>query len=168
MKLINFVLFQLGWFIAVWGAAQQEGTLSFLAILAILSYHILRAQQKKEELFLLFTVMLLGFLFDQCLLSFDLVRYQSELITHMTPIWIVGLWGLFATTLNLSLSWLKKNTALAVLFGFIGGPLAYLAAERLDAVQLIGSISLFTLALGWAFMTPLCLALTKKWNGYKI
>jgi hypothetical protein len=73
--------------------------------------------KKKEATMLLFIIMLLGSIFDQLLLITNLVTYQNQFFDTLVPVWIVAMWGLFATTLNLSLSWLKSNRVLAVLFG---------------------------------------------------
>jgi hypothetical protein len=116
MKLINFVLFQLGWFISVWGAANQKLPLSMMVVALILLAHIMQASRKKEATMLLFIIMLLGSIFDQLLLITNLVTYQNQFFDTLVPVWIVAMWGLFATTLNLSLSWLKSNRVLA---GFI-------------------------------------------------
>ncbi|CEZ20107.1 conserved membrane protein of unknown function [Candidatus Methylopumilus planktonicus] len=167
MKLINFVLFQFGWFVSVWGAAQQKLPLSMTVVALILLVHIMQASQKKEATILLFIIMLLGSIFDQLLLITNLVTYENQFIDYLVPIWIVAMWGLFATTLNLSLSWLKSNRVLAVLFGFIGGPAAYFAAEQLNAVQLTNPFSIYALALGWAILTPVCLYIAQKWNGFR-
>ena len=167
MKLINFVLFQFGWFVSVWGAAQQKLPLSMTGVALILLVHIMQASQKKEATILLFIIMLLGSIFDQLLLITNLVTYENQFVDTLVPVWIIAMWGLFATTLNLSLSWLKSNRVLAVLFGFIGGPAAYFAAEQLNAVQLTNHFSIYALALGWAILTPVCLYIAQKWNGFR-
>jgi len=167
MKLINFGLFQLGWFIAIWGAAHQKMLPSMIAVALILAIHLLQARYKKEAFMLILFVMVLGPLFDQCLLAFGFIEYKSQFSQSIVPIWIVALWGLFASTLNVSLSWLKHYKLLAVLFGLLGGPLAYIAAEKLNAIQLIGTYALISLAIGWALLTPLCLMMAQKWNGFR-
>jgi len=167
MKLINFILFQLGWFISVWGAAHQKLFPSMIAVALILMIHITQARFKKEAFILLLIIMLLGPIFDQCLLFLNFIEYKSQFSEYMVPIWIFALWGLFASTLNLSLSWLKHYKLLAVIFGLIGGPLAYIAAERLNAVQLISPYAFISLAIGWALLTPLSLMLAQKWNGFR-
>lgn len=167
MKLINFGLFQLGWFIAIWGAAHQKLLLSMIAVALIFMVYMIQARYKKEAFILLLLIMLLGPIFDQCLLSFGLIEYKSQFSEYVVPIWIVALWGLFATTLNISLSWLKHYKFFAVLFGLIGGPLAYIAAEKLNAIQLMNSYALLLLALGWALLTPLSFVIAKKWNGFR-
>ena len=49
MKLINFGLFQLGWFIAIWGAAHQTLLVSMIAISFILTIHIIQARNIKQQ-----------------------------------------------------------------------------------------------------------------------
>jgi Protein of unknown function (DUF2878) len=167
MKLVNFALFQLGWFISVWGAGHQKLIPSMLVVGLILIVHIMQARFKKDAIILVLIVMLLGPIFDQCLLSLSVIKYESQFSEYMVPIWIFALWGLFASTLNLSLSWLKQYKRLALIFGLIGGPLAYIAAEKLNAVQLISPYALILLAVGWALLTPLSLIMAQKWNGFR-
>jgi len=69
MKLINFGLFQLGWFIAIWGAAHQKLLPSMIAVALILMIHLFQARYKKEAFMLILFLMVLGPLFDQCLLA---------------------------------------------------------------------------------------------------
>jgi uncharacterized membrane protein len=83
MKLINFVLFQLGWFVSVWGAAHQKLPLSMTVVALILLAHIMQASQKKEATFLLFIIMLLGSIFDQLLLITNLVAYENQFIDYL-------------------------------------------------------------------------------------
>jgi hypothetical protein len=167
MKLINFLLFQVGWFIAIWGAAHQKVLPSMIAIAFIFMIYIIQARYKKEALISLLLIMFLGPLFDQCLLTFGLIEYKSQFSDYIVPIWIVALWGLFATTLNISLNWLKHYKLLAVLFGLIGGPLAYIAAEKLNAIQIMNTYALLALALGWALLTPISIVIAQKWNGFR-
>ena len=68
----------------------------------------------------------------------------------------------FAITLNSSLSWLKKKIKLSALFGAIGGPLAYLAGEKLEAVTILSPNAIIVIAIGWAIITPLLIIITNK------
>ena len=68
----------------------------------------------------------------------------------------------FAITINSSLSWLKKKLNLSILFGAIGGPLAYLAGEKLGAVTLLTSDALIIISTGWAIITPLLIFVSNK------
>jgi len=73
-------------------------------------------------------------------------------ISSLPPPWLVALWAQFATTFRFALAGVIKHPVRAVLFGAAGGPLAFLAADRLGAVTLLPPIStgLLRLSLVWA------------------
>ena len=105
----------------------------------------------------------MGFLFDGFLLKSELVLYTNHGWSYsITPLWIIVLWMGFAITLNSSLSWLKKKIKLSALFGAIGGPLAYLAGEKLEAVTLMTPIAIIAIVIGWAIITPLLILISNK------
>jgi hypothetical protein len=75
------------------------------------------------------------------------------------------MWALFATTINLSMGWLKGRWLLAMLMGAIFGPLAFVAGEKLGAVVFLDStLSMITLAIGWGLLMPLLLWLAERIN----
>ncbi|MDA9600717.1 DUF2878 domain-containing protein, partial [Nitrosomonadales bacterium] len=77
---------------------------------------------------------------------------------------IVMLWMFFAMTLNHSLAWLRQKIYTSILFGALGGPLAYIAGEKLGAITLLGSNSIIILSIGWAFITPVLLIIANRLN----
>ena len=63
---------------------------------------------------------------------------------------------LFATTLNVGMRWLRKNLLVASIFGALGGPMSFLAGERIGAVSFSDtSTALVVIGLGWAVLLPL-------------
>ena len=81
---------------------------------------------------------------------------------QLAPHWMVALWALFATTLNVSLRWLRgaRCWLAALLAARRRGPLAYAAAR--GWARAIGSTRLPALVLvgiGWAVLTPLLMRL---------
>jgi hypothetical protein len=70
------------------------------------------------------------------------------------------MWVAFAMTLNVSLDWLKRSKPLAIVFGAVGGPLAFIAGEKLGGVTFNDPVAaLIALSVGWALLTPLLLGL---------
>ena len=61
----------------------------------------------------------LGLVFDSLLVWQGWLQYSSGimLLQNLAPYWIVALWGLFATLLNVSLRWMRGRWGIAVLFG---------------------------------------------------
>jgi Protein of unknown function (DUF2878) len=168
-KIINFVLFQVGWFACVLGAARQLPWLGVFVVLAIVAWHLSQARQPKSEVILLLIALLIGGLFDQMLLSFNLVNYQAHgWSIAVVPAWILALWAVFVTVLNVSLRWMRGKWLVAILLGAIGGPLAYMGAAKLGAATLNAiPASYIALSVGWAILTPLLLKISEKFDGFK-
>ena len=166
---INFILFQIGGFACVMGAAKQMPWLGVIVVAAIVAWHLSQAIQAKLEIYLIIITLIIGAIYDQTMLQNNLLTYQAHgWSTNLTPAWILALWVEFATILNVSLRWMKKRWLIAILFGAIGGPLAYIGAARLGAVQLDNlPLSYVALSVGWAIITPLLLKLSERFDGFK-
>ena len=104
-----------------------------------------------------------------CSVQSGLVIYPSgQPFGQLAPAWILAMWPLLATTLNVSLRWLKGRYLLAALFGAIGGPLAFLAGERLGAVVFPDTgLTMIVLAVGWATLFPLLMRLSQRYDGFE-
>ncbi|MDH4133176.1 MAG: DUF2878 domain-containing protein [Gammaproteobacteria bacterium] len=168
LKLINFVLFQVGWFACVLGAAWGIPWAGTGIAMAIVAVHLLLAGEPLAESKLLAIAAGIGLVFDSALATFGWVSYPSGvLLAGTAPHWILALWLLFATTLNVSLAWLKPKPLLCIVFGAFGGPLAYYGGARLGALTLVEPVSALTaLAIGWAVITPFLAFLAGRHNGY--
>ena len=164
-KIINFVLFQAGWFIGVLGASYNQTYLALTLSIVILLVHFALIKNRILELKLIIIAGLIGLLFDGALLNFDLIIYNDAGLPYpLTPIWIVMLWMFFAMTLNHSLAWLRQKIYISILFGALGGPLAYIAGEKLGAITLLSTNSIIILSIGWAFITPVLLIIANRLN----
>ena len=152
-KLINFVLFQSIWFIFILSAAHDSlyGALVGFCLLTLQYFH---GKKLFADCVLVVLAIVIGFIHDGLLKYFDLIIYHIVFIDFYSPIWIIGLWISFALTINHSLAWLQNKPALQIFFGLIGGPLAYLAGEKLGAITLSDEYTLYILALSWAVVTP--------------
>jgi len=167
--LINAAAFQLGWFACVLGGANQLPWLGTLVAALIVAWHLSQAPRPGREVTLLAAVGALGALWDSLLVAAGWLEYPSgTLLNNTAPHWIVAMWALFATSLNLSMGWLKGRPWLAALFGAVGGPLAYLAGERLGGLQMPDPvIALGAQAMGWAVILPLLARLATRLNGFE-
>ena len=167
-SLINVLGFQIGWFSCVLGAAHGMPWLGLLVALPVMGWHLTQANNPRLELGWIIPATLIGSLFDQTLLSAGLLQYPaSAWPASLLPVWMMVLWLLFFTTLNVSLRWMRKRHLVAIVFGLVGGPLAYLAGARMGAMQLLDKpMLLIIVGLGWAVITPLTLWVSSKYDGY--
>jgi hypothetical protein len=167
-KVINFALYQLGWFACVLLGTTELNWIGPVVVLAILSYHVNTTPNPDAEKQLLFFAFLIGLMWENFLTVSGLLVYPTgQPFGIMAPVWILAMWPLLAITLNVSLRWLKGRTWLAALFGGIGGPLAFLAGERLGAVTFPEVyLAVTALALGWAFLFPVMMRLAERHDGF--
>ena len=166
----NFVLFQLGWFSCVLGGASPGYAWAGLVIVTfIVLLHLAQAYSVADEAMLILVVMAAGTAWDSSLVTLGLFNFSSgSFIDGMAPLWITAMWGLFATTLNVSMKWLKGRYVLAAIFGAIGGPLAYLAGQRLGAVEFSDTTTaVIVVSAGWLVIMPALMALSERLNGYR-
>lgn len=172
-KVINVVLFQAAWFAAVLGAARGLLWLGPLSMIPVLAVHLTLQENRRGEAKLLLAAGLLGFLFDTAFVAGGVFTPLQHLFPRpFSPPWMICLWLNFAATLNVSLAWLRGRYLLAVLFGAVGGPLAYYSGARLGATEALPTTTgMLLLAIGWGIMTPLlvwlarALSVTKKTPG---
>lgn len=165
--LINFLIFQIAWFSSVVGGAQQMPWIGPLAVMIAIAIHLKVAKRPLQEVTLILSCALLGTAFDSILVAVGWVGYPSGLFSdNFAPYWIITMWMLFATTLNVSMRWLRGRPLLAAVFGFVGGPLAYVAGQKLGGIELNHQFAALTaLGLGWAVMMPLLMRLSESFDG---
>ena len=171
LMLQNFILFQIGWFGCVVGGATQDYYWAGVVIVTlIIAVHLARASEIRNEIMLIVLTMLVGTAWDSALTAAGLFVFSHGVfVSWLVPSWMIAMWALFATTLNVSLQWLKHRYMLAAVFGAIGGPAAYYAGHRIGAVDFNNTLSaMIAVGAGWALIMPGLMLMTKYFNGYRI
>jgi hypothetical protein len=164
----NLIAFKFGWLACVLGGANELPWLGALVALVIVTAHVARAPLPMAELKLIVAAGLLGAFWDSVLASSGLLVYRSgTLIAGAAPYWIVAMWLLFSTTLNVSLTWLKGRLLVASAVGAVAGPLAFYGGHKLGAVD-FGDfwLAMLALAAGWALILPALVLLSGRLNGF--
>ncbi|MGB0712810.1 MAG: DUF2878 domain-containing protein, partial [Gammaproteobacteria bacterium] len=157
----NFLLFQAGWFLAVPGAGAGLPWAGVVFALLWLPLHLLAVARDddpgwRRELTLIGVAVALGAVLDSALVLAGALSFpESVQLGAPTTLWMLALWAMFAATLRFSLSWLRGRLVLAALFGLVGGPLAYLGGERLDAIVIHATSGVVGVALAWGLAAPL-------------
>jgi len=163
----NFVAFQIGWFACVLSAAHDVPWAGSVLAGLIVVTHIFLAPRPLSELKLVAIAVFIGSLWDSALIMWGWLDFHSGfLIQDLAPHWILALWAMFATTLNLSLAWLKTRMLSSAILGAVAGPLAYWGAARLGAVHFVEPLpAMVALSIGWALFTPLLALLARRYDG---
>jgi len=165
--IINALVFQAGWLCCVLAGANQLPWLGTLTALLIVAGHITYARDSRKELSLILIAGGIGAVWDSFLVYAGWLNYPSGILIEGTaPHWIVAMWLLFATTLNVSLRWLKQRRLLAGVLGAVSGPAAYFAGWKLGGVQMPDPvIAMLALGFGWALFMPLLMSLSNRFDG---
>jgi hypothetical protein len=165
--LANFASSEAGWFACVLGAAYGQPWIGPVVVLVLVSIHLGLVKKPGDEVRLMLAAVSMGLLADSLLVATGLVSYPNGTwIPGFAPYWILAMWAMFATTLNMSMRWLRGRTLLAALLGAIFGPLAYLAGEELGAIRFEErTLAIAALAVIWTVCMPLLVGLASRWNG---
>lgn len=157
-NVINFVLFQAGWFACV----LYPGLAAVGVVVLLVGFHLVFiSQARMSELQFIGAGVVLGGLLDGLWFNTGVLDNGVSGF-QLTPVWILGLWAAFTTTLSHSLSWIGARPWLPFVCAPVAGPFAYWSASKLGAVEMPDlTLSLAALALGWLVVFPLLLYIRK-------
>ncbi len=154
---VNIGLNQTIWFLCVLG-----GNFGALFALPLLVANIVFSKQKRADLQLIGFLLLIGMLIDGSLQAIGFFSFTSP--GFPIPLWLAVIWAALAALPHHSLAWMKRRRLVCMLFGALGGPLAYWAGVRLGAatfhLPLLTSLAL--LAFVWAFLWTGLMALAER------
>ncbi len=168
LTLINLILFKIAWLSVVFGAANQLALAGTAVVVLVSLWHLHVARDARSELVLLLVAAGTGLIWESLLISQNVVQYGSaQPLMPIAPYWIVAMWVLFATTLNLGMRWIRRNLTVAMIFGAVGGPLSFLAGQRIGAVSFPDpSLSLVVIGAGWAVLLPAMVIVARRFDGH--
>ena len=125
------------------------------------------AARPGREALLLVAVTLLGLAAETLQLRLGFIRYAGQPQDALwPPPWLLLLWPLLGCMLNVSLRWLRQRPLLASVVGAIGGPAAFASGVPVGAARFVDApAALASLAVLWAVLMPLMLALARRLDG---
>ena len=148
--LINYTLYQIGWFACVLGGASHRPWTGFLVAMILVGVHLALSVERSLEVRLVVLATAVGAVVEAIQIATGTYRFTSGTVSDaLAPPWLLAMWAQFATTFRFSLRSVIRRPVPAVLFGAAGGPLAFLAGERLGAVTLLPPLAygLFRLSI---------------------
>lgn len=167
-RLLNYLLYQAGWFAcilgAAWGHAALGTVLGFLPVAA----HLALVRRRRDALMLVLWTTAVGVAVDSTQIALGMLRFDAgSVVSWLPPPWLILIWAQFAMTFHFGLRWLQGRLGWTALFGALGGPLAFLAGRRLGVVTLHPEVwpSLVSLAITWSLAMPVALWLAERQSG---
>ena len=171
--LTNYVLYQAGWFACILGGAWNLPLAGFAVATGLIAVHVFLSQDRTTELRLIALAVVVGLVIEIVQLRAGTYRMTSgTLVEKLPPLWMLALWAQFATTFRFSLRSILARPGVAVVFGLVGAPLAFLAGERLGALTLLPPLTfgLERLAVCWGaamFLFSIAVRRVPATSGYR-
>ena len=168
--IINIVLFQIGWLVCVLSAVNNIALISLLFAFTAIGFHLFFTPMRIKEIQMLFLVTLTGTAWETVMVQLGFMVYiNGNIFEGLPPYWILAMWLLFATTLNISLRWLHGRMMLAALLGMLFGPITYFAGSKLGGVSFPETLStIAVVAISWGVLMPMLAVLAKRFDGFTV
>ncbi len=164
-QLINYALYQIGWFACVLGGASHRPWTGFSVALILVGVHLALSVERCLEVRLVVLATAVGAVVEAIQIATGTYRFTSGTVSDaLPPPWLLAMWAQLATTFRFSLRSVIMRPVPAVVFGAVGGPLAFLAGERLGAVTLLPPFAdgLFRLSISWAIALVVFFAVVRR------
>lgn len=161
---INALLMQLLWFVAVIGGAHGWGVMAVMPLVVMVIAGPCTGGRIKPDLVLLAAAVVMGLVFEVALQSAGLIAYRGNAGGILPPLWILLLWAGMGASCNYSFTWLQRHLWLAAVLGAIGSVLSLRAGMALGAA--VAPVGWLPLALvygaAWALILPLLVYLSRE------
>lgn len=146
-RIISIVLFDLVWFLAVWGRTE----LIVLTLICVVLLYLMNGKRLWQQRLYIALFIMLGLLAEFALVALGILSFTQA---NFLPLWLVVLWIGFAATAFTSMDWMARRYAIATIFGVVFGPVTYLAGIKFGAAELIVGKGLMLASYGimWALL----------------
>lgn len=165
-SLLNYLFYQAGWFACVLGAAAGRPWSGFLVAAALVGAHLWLSADRPRDLRRIAIALATGSTVEIVQIAAGTYQFTSGTVyAALPPPWLLIMWAQMATTFDFSLRPIVRRPVAAIGFGALGGPLAFLAGERLGAVTLQRPLApgLILLSVTWAAALGV-LAFAERWD----
>ena len=164
-QLVNYSLYQIGWSACVLGGASHRPWTGLSIAVILVGVHLALSVERAVEVRLVVLATAVGAVVEMTQIAAGTYRFTSGTVTDaLPPPWLLAMWAQFATTFRFSLRNVITRPVLALLFGAAGGPIAFLAGERIGAVTLLPplGLGLLRLSISWALALVIFSAVVRR------
>ena len=151
-SLINYALYQTGWFACVLGASWRRPGVGLSIALVLIGAHVVLSPKRNVEVGLVLFATVVGAAVEIFQIAAGTYHFTSGTVDGVwPPPWLLVMWAQFATTFRFGLRRVIAQPLPAALFGAAGGPVAFIAGQRLGAVTLLPPVThgLLRLSVTW-------------------
>ena len=166
---INFFAFYVGWWamlISNWKGMPIVGWFAFAAVMAI---HFFRVSiNKKKDALEVVLIATAGIILDTILSNAGILNFNNQVMGILPPVWLMGIWFLFATTISYSFILIRNKIPAQVIVGGFFAPVSYITGSKFLLLTTYQPFSTYYMIHGacWLLFFPLCFYISKKIKGF--
>ena len=150
--------FKVLWIVAL----TQAGERAWLSGLAVWGYALACGSRQDKYIWkIVIAGTLCSIIGDGGLGLLNVLKTPAGSTLGFPPLWLIGLWGAFATLLPICFRWLFDRLWLAAILGALSGTVSYVSGGKLGALM-VNDDGLIWIALEWGLALPLLVWLTQK------
>jgi hypothetical protein len=167
--MLNFFTFYIAWWailISNWKNAPAIGWAIWAIVIVIHFFKI--SINKKKDLAEVFAIAVVGLLLDTILAKTGILTFNNHYSEILPPLWLVGIWILFATTISYSFVLIRNKILAQVIVGGFFAPISYITGAKFGLLSLYQPFSTYYIIHGacWLIFFPLCFYISKKIKGF--
>ena len=156
-----FSLYYAGWLGSVLLAKTKYQIFSIAFPIVLVAFLAFKNQLSAQSALVAFTISIFGIIFDQALISLELMRLMGSQV--MAP-WLVAIWLLFSFSMVKLGPQFRFPIWIGALLGSVAGPLSYKAGEVFEVLYFSHPFTVWIYAIFWALMFPVILVLSKRFT----
>ncbi|MEE4241828.1 MAG: DUF2878 domain-containing protein [Desulfopila sp.] len=150
---------------AIWFLCVLFGNSGAVAGLFLVVLHLLLTDKRIADAKVIMGFVAAGVIIDTAMQYFSVLAFDPP--SRLIPFWLVIIWAGLATLPLHSLRWMQGRHLINIVFGGVGGPLAYWGGVQLGGAEFPQSVaySLAVLALVWAVFWPAAMLFVSRVYG---
>ena len=146
--------YQLTWMMCVFGEILYKSYLpGLISGTVFVTLVLMNSNNKKRFILYVFSISLIGYLFDSILVNFKIYNFETSLYLGVLPIWMIVLWPSFASLFDEVFVFLSNYKLFAVFLSAILGPLTYYSGSPLGLININQNFIFFGfMIIFWIFL----------------
>ncbi len=165
----NLASFYIAWWSMLISYWKGQPVIGWIVLAIVLAVHFFVVSiNKKKDLIEVSIIAGLGILLDTILGNTGILVFKDPLLNFLPPVWLLGIWVLFATTISYSFVFLRNKIPAQIIVGGFFAPVSYITGAKFTLLALYQPFPTYYIIHGacWLVFFPLCFFLSKKMKGF--
>lgn len=166
---INFFTFYVAWWAMLISHWKNQPAIGWLIFLLALVVHFFRVSiNKKKDAMEVVAIAVAGIFLDSALGAGGILTFHDSFSTIIAPLWLMGIWVLFATTISYTFVLIRNKVLAQVVVGGFFAPVSYITGAKFGLLSTFQPFGTYYLIHGacWLVFFPLCFYISKKLKGF--